>query len=207
MSNLAGCLSTTKACTYLLKFEYMSKKISRCHTHIRGNCWKLWMLHPLFWCLGILGRIQCHSWSWFNRGTELIMILNVKCHTGKGLNMNLLGNAHLCRSVACGIYFVQSSATNKFSLLGAGGSTSNVFVGHCSVSNDFECKACYEVHDALCSSLNYVKKKNGSKDLWYDTLIYLIVLIPCFLSFSYRNYTRLFLLWNTNSTVIRGFET
>lgn len=122
------------------------------------------------------------------------MILNVKCHTGKGLNMNLLGNAHLCRSVACGIYFVQSSATNKFSLLGAGGSTSNVFVGHCSVSNDFECKACYEVHDALCSSLNYVKKKNGSKDLWYDTLIYLIVLIPCFLSFSYRNYTRLFLL-------------
>lgn len=207
MSNLAGCLSTTKACTYLLKFEYMSKKISRCHTHIRGNCWKLWMLHSLFWCLGILGRIQCHSWSWFNRGTELIMILNVKCHTGKGLNMNLLGNAHLCRSVACGIYFVQSSATNKFSLLGAGGSTSNVFVGHCSVSNDFECKACYEVHDALCSSLNYVKKKNGSKDLWYDTLIYLIVLIPCFLSFSYRNYTRLFLLWNTNSTVIRGFET
>ena len=93
------------------------------------------------------------------------MILNVKCHTGKGLNMNLLGNAHLCRSVACGIYFVQSSAMNKFPLLGAGGSTSNVFVGHCSVSNDFECKACYEVHDALCSSLNYVKKKNGSKDL------------------------------------------
>ena len=122
------------------------------------------------------------------------MILNVKCHTGKGLNVDLLSNAHLCRSVACGIYFVQSSATNKFSLLGAGGSTSNVFVGHCSVSNDFECKACYEVHDALCSSLNYVKKKNGSKDLWYDTLIYLIVLIPCFLSFSYRNYTRLFLL-------------
>ena len=122
------------------------------------------------------------------------MILNVKCHTGKGLNMNLLGNAYLCRSVACGIYFVQSSAADKFSLLGAGGSTSNVFVGHCSVSNDSECKACYEVHDALCSSLNYVKKKNGSKDLWYDTLIYLIVLIPCFLSFSYRNYTRLFLL-------------
>lgn len=98
-----------------LNLNTCQKKISRCHTHIRGNCWKLWMLHSLFWCLGILGRIQCHSWSWFNRGTELIMILNVKCHTGKGLNMNLLGNAHLCRSVACGIYFVQSSATNKFS--------------------------------------------------------------------------------------------
>ena len=65
------------------------------------------------------------------------MILNVKCHTGKGLNVDLLRNAHLCRSViACGIYFAQSSAMNKFSLLGAGGSTSDVFVGHCSVSND-----------------------------------------------------------------------